>query len=352
METETCRIEKRLIASIACGEFGVNSPLPSRAELARRLCVGEWTVRAALRRLVSAGLVSPCRGRGHLVVGLPRKPIAPKLVVDVNLEPWYSFGPSVSLFECGKVLRESGCRVLSIPLAGSQGSRPYIAPLLDALAESPDFVIVRSCFSRRKNTLELVAERGIPFATVGMSPKFTRFELQKGNVFYDYGPAVADFDRACRQAGVRKVVQLDFGRNSYLDASPLLISHGIEVERIRCSIEGPHDLDELVASAYDAICSRLRRGALPDLFFFTDDYLALGAFDALRSNGVSVPRDVRVVSFSNHKSGLAALGETTRIEFDPYADGRRIAECTLAYFSAGVFGDYESCNRYCRGTTF
>lgn len=334
------------------GEFKVNEPLPSRAELAVQFGVGEWSVRAALKRLVAAGVVAPCPGRGHVVLEVPKADEEPKLVVDVNLEPWYSFGPSVSLFECGKVLRAAGCRVRSIPLAGGTGTRPYLAPLLDALEENPDFVIVRSCFSRRKNALALIAERGVPFATVGMAAKLTRFDRHVGNAFYDYGPAIAAFAAQCRQYRIHKVVQLDFGRNSYLDASKFLSEMDISVERIGCPIEGPHDLDELVTSAFNAINRRLKRGPMPELFFFTDDYLALGAFEALRRNGVGVPRDVRVVSFANLKSGLSPFNDVARIEFDPYADGRRIAECAMAYLRTGTFGIYEPCSRYVPGVTF
>ena len=46
-----------------------------------------------------------------------------------------------------------------------------------------------------------------------------------------------------------------------------------------------------------------RRPALPDLFFFLDDYVAKGALMALAASGVRIPEGVKVIVFANKGNG-------------------------------------------------
>lgn len=345
-DTLTHQIYDGLRAQIERGEYAYGEMLPSRTMLSGSLGVSEFVVRAALKRLVADKLVSVRPGRGHMVEASRVRSASRALVLDVNIEPWYSFGPSVSLFECGKALRRAGCQVRTLPLGGGGNDAPYLKPLQDELSAHPDLVILRSSASRRRNAMRLVAESGCNFVTVGMESSVSRFARHVGNVFYDYSPAVASLVEDCRRAGIRRVMQLDFGRNSYLDASAALCAVGIDVERISCPIEAPCDLDELVGCAYAAMKKRIRGKPLPDVFFITDDYLAHGAMEAMRDCGVKNPRDVRVVSYANRKSGMRPFDDMPHIMFDPYADGREIARCALEWLRTGAFGTYKCCCEY------
>lgn len=351
-DTLTRQVYDGLRGQIERGEYARGDVLPSRITLARRLGVSEFVVRAAMKRLVADKLVSVRPGRGHVVETSFMKSAARALVLDVNIEPWYSFGPSVSLFECGKALRRAGCRVRTLPLGGGGNDAPYLAPLKDELSAHPDLVILRSSASRRRSAMRLVAESGCNFVTVGMETGISRFARHVGHVFYDYSSAVADFVEACRLYRIGRVVQLDFGRNSYLDASDALRKAEVQVERLSCPIEAPCDLDDLVRTAYKVMKRRLETHSLPDLFFFTDDYLAIGAREAMRDCGVKTPHDVRVVSFANRKSGLMPFDGVAHVEFDPYNDGREIARCALEWLRSGTFGVYVPCCVYRPGATF
>ena len=108
---------------------------------------------------------------------------------------------------------------------------------------------------------------------------------------YDYGEAIASFVADCRRMRVRSVLQFDFGDNSYLNAAPALADAGI-------------------------------------------------------------PDDVRLVSFSNAKSGLVCFCDTAQFVFDPFKDGRAIAECALEWLRTGRLGAYRCPAVYCRGASF
>ena len=76
---------------------------------------------------------------------------------------------------------------------------------------------------------------------------------------------------------------------------------------------------------------RIDSGALPDLLFFADDYVALGAFAALHARGITCPKDVKVVTFANKGLGPVGAVSYSRMEVDPVAHGRLVAEQLLRY---------------------
>ena len=348
-KTLTGQIEDGIRGLIAGGAYAPGDSLPARDVIAKSLGVSECVVRAALRRLAADGIVV---SRPRIGCVVQKRPVAARrTVLDVHIDPWTSFGPSNSMFQCSKVLRAEGCRVAMLPLGGG-GDRPFLVPLKDALAENPGLVILRSAFTSLKNAMRLVAESGCAFATVGTETKKSRYSRHVGVAHCDYAPAIKAFVADCRAIGLKRVIQLDFGGHPYLDASSALERAEIPCERIALQVNGPADLDTIVQGAYSTMKRFLQKKVLPDLFFFTDDYLALGAFEALRDVGVSVPRDVRVVSFSNSRSGLSPYGNVARINSDPFANGREIAKCILDWFATGDFGTYRGCYSYIRGASF
>ena len=91
------------------------------------------------------------------------------------------------------------------------------------------------------------------------------------------------------------------------------------------------------------------------MLFFDDDYLASGALTAMLWSGIRIPEDVRVVTLANSScgSGLAFPVSLTRIEVDPIACGRAIAETVLAYLATGTFPpDATISPTYIKGDTF
>ena len=112
-KTLTRQVEEGVRALVASGLYAPGSTLPPRDEIAKRLHVSECVVRAALRRLVVDGIVV---SRPRIGCVVQKRPMSTnRTVLDVNLDPWTSFGPANSLFQCSKVLRAEGCRVVMLP---------------------------------------------------------------------------------------------------------------------------------------------------------------------------------------------------------------------------------------------
>jgi DNA-binding LacI/PurR family transcriptional regulator len=67
------------------------------------------------------------------------------------------------------------------------------------------------------------------------------------------------------------------------------------------------------------------KGALPDLVYFTDDYLASGALISFARHGVSFPKDTRFVSLATKGFEPVWWQEVTRLEWDWFAQGKTLA---------------------------
>ena len=81
------------------------------------------------------------------------------------------------------------------------------------------------------------------------------------------------------------------------------------------------------------------QAALPDLVYFSDDYLCVGALAAFVAAGIRVPDDVRVVTWANSGNGPFYATELTRTEMDPQGDADKVATAVLARLE-GRPGDF------------
>ncbi len=68
------------------------------------------------------------------------------------------------------------------------------------------------------------------------------------------------------------------------------------------------------------------RKCLPEVFFIGDDFAAAGALSALDHFGISIPEDVRFVSWSTAGTGPFYRKSLTRFEVDPVNEGRRLLD--------------------------
>ena len=68
------------------------------------------------------------------------------------------------------------------------------------------------------------------------------------------------------------------------------------------------------------------KSALPDLVYFTDDYLASGALISFARHGVRFPRDVRFVSLATKGFEPVWWQDVTRIEWNWFKQGEALAE--------------------------
>ncbi len=139
------------------------------------------------------------------------------------------------------------------------------------------------------------------------------------------------FAADCVHAGIRhvRVMVNGFARCGVV---PVLKESGVRVEQVRirrCPGLLPGEGVERAAHDYWTP-ARLERGNLPDLVYFADDHHALGSLIAFAENGLRIPDDMSVVTWSNRGSTMPFNCELARIEFDPISFGRDTARQVLA----------------------
>ena len=102
-----------------------------------------------------------------------------------------------------------------------------------------------------------------------------------------------------------------------------------------CTLDGeiPNSLEDVKRSGYLGVAKFLadekNRKRLPDVIIFDDDYLAVGGIAALLEQGLRIPHDVRVVTYSNTGNAPIIGVSLARIENDPAAYGDAVANYVL-----------------------
>lgn len=108
--------------------------------------------------------------------------------------------------------------------------------------------------------------------------------------------------------------------------------------------------------ALEAFRKRFRkegRDWLPELMFFTDDYVAAGALAAFLQVGVRIPEDLKVVSLANAGLGPVYPMTLTRMVNDGMIHGEALAETVVAILAKRrVRGEMKVGPVYVTGESF
>jgi DNA-binding LacI/PurR family transcriptional regulator len=153
-----------------------------------------------------------------------------------------------------------------------------------------------------------------------------------GSLTEDTKESLAELVRHCMACRARRVLGVSMGRDqaamAFEDAA---WGKGIDGEIL--SVErstgrpNPENVKQGGLRAMQSYLARTSR--LPDLIYFSDDYFARGGLTALAHADKRVPEDVQVVAHANRGNRIAYPQELTRMEVDPEAVGRAMADLVL-----------------------
>jgi len=332
------QIYKGMRDAIVCGFYREGDILPARSAIAAYLGVSEVVVRKALGMLISEKLLTS-RPRIGCMVLKPRgmHMFAKVLIVNAERAGGYPMGVKTEMIE--KELFSAGYCPCSIWLDNDARGRIDCSDFRRALDSNPDFVVIQSCPMHQRGLVRLAERYGRPYIVIG-----SLVHNSCRNIFStrdcNCAGALRAFVDACRTERIRSVCQMGFGQDSFMDAKRLLEGVGIYVERVDVDIALTlGSLEKIQRDGSVAMQRRLRAGPLPDLLFFVDDYLTLGAMPALLERGVRIPEDVKVVTFANKGFGPVFTKSFTRIEMDMRKAGQALGKSLVAWLGSGVFPD-------------
>ena len=312
--------------AIQDGVYRPGDTLPTIRALAPALGVSVRVTAEAVKALTDEGLVSPRSRRGSIVLG-KREQLWRGRVLAVLPEGDFGYYQTAFIGRMRSCLFKSGYLFTqaTVPFVG--GKR-YDTSILDIVLNHPVDLAVM-LFGRQQVERKL-AKSGVRYVDV-MTP-VSDVPNCLGRIGADASSAIDAFVSHCVMAGVRRVVQVGKGAAEY-DASQSLRAAGIEVEVWNVPARrGERRLDALQSATIELFREMGGSGRLtcPDLFYFTDDYLASAAILSLEHLRIRVPEDVKVVTHSNAGHAPVSWCSLTCIETDPDVDGEKVAKCLLS----------------------
>jgi DNA-binding LacI/PurR family transcriptional regulator len=177
---------------------------------------------------------------------------------------------------------------------------------------------------------ELLSRRGIPFihfTSSHLSPRAVR------TIHVHHAPAFPEVRDHCLACGVHNalLVHLREEGAQYSELRKLLTESGVRCRALNVQDAVGYGIPECAErGGVNAMDTWLKRNKkLPDLIWFSDDFVARGGIMAMTARGVRIPEDVQVITWANRGSGPVFVKPLTRVEIDPVRYGETIAACVL-----------------------
>ena len=332
----TTQLVAELKKRIVRGDWKPDDVLPGIFELAAQCKTSERVPRSALSILAKEGWVRPVRGIGSIVSPRDGRRSEPgRVLMYVRSTGWSYYFSNLSV-TIESAIRSSGYEVTTI-IAGGRSEVSACRRLEELLREKWSLVVM---VGGRRTPYQLVVDSGMPFLVVGDGAALpaTNVPACIGRVEVRSDKALPNFVRECTKRQISSVVQFSYDKGPF-DVSDVLGAIGVSVETVPLSRRDT--LEEVERGALSTMRRYLSRMAdrtkLPDVFLFSDDYLAQGALLAMAEAGLRIPDDVRVVTHANKGLGPVWLVPLSRMEMDPIAHGRTIANVVKRYLERGEY---------------
>ncbi|MBP5545267.1 MAG: GntR family transcriptional regulator [Kiritimatiellae bacterium] len=325
------RLAEAIKDSIIHGKFKPGEALPPIRQLVEDCGRSAKVPRKALEILEAEGWTRPVRGVGSIVLDRGEDPQSSgRVLFYVRHTGLSNYGASLMAIIDAKLMAK-GYKTFVIN-ASSRSEALACRRLESRLREKWSLVALIGGGVEARG---LVAKSGHPFVLLGdggIPPDDSSSCV--GRIGFSTGKALPHFVGECVRKNVKRVVQFVYCHGSF-DAAGALLEKGIATETFRIGRKSsPAEVSRAAIVEMECI---LANGALPDLFLFTDDHIAQGGLVALAVAGIKVPRDVKVATHANKGFGPIWPMRLSRLEVDPVANGRALADAILAFLETGAF---------------
>ena len=324
-------------SAILDGRMEGGERFPTCREICDGFGVSMIVSSAVVKQLGREGLIRSRPHLGSFVV--PQESTAwRESVLFVNAGGTLSAYASVLSMALRDKLVGSGFLFSSIDMPSRFIGEADVARLSAALASRPKLAVL---LHARPEVVAAVEKAGIDYVVIDDSAKPSAAKasrLCRGTVSADYGEAVAAFVGHCKSAGIKSVLEIGFERG-YASAAKRLRRTGISASTLKVK-ETPEfcHYGYVQRAGMTAVEQLLTKGksALPDLVYFTDDYLASGALISFARHGIRFPQDVRFVSLATKGFEPIWWQDVTRIEWDWFKQGEELSKRIVEFLERRV----------------
>jgi DNA-binding LacI/PurR family transcriptional regulator len=316
-----------LLNEIQEGVYKPGQRIPSERILAERFRISRASVRETIAAMLSDGTLFRTVGRGTFVSSLESRPArTPRITGSLQIGFWISEsifnfvkpGYNQTLTGIAEVCRSSG-HTLRFHSVGEQ--RESLDQLFPPDADDLDGNVVLGGVNRA--VLERLQSLDCPLVLVDML--FSKEGTHVVRIDYGHGTELAM--QHLIELGHKEIGFIGFaGSEKYEVFWRMLESGGLTYNPRYVQFLEAAELEPGILAGYENMQKLLRSPHLPTAVLITNDYVALGAIEALTIAGVSVPGQMSIVGFDDLAKGNFPL---TTVKADLVELGRIAARTLL-----------------------
>ena len=322
--------------AIRTGAYRAGERLPGRREIAAHFDVSVRVVTRAFKLLADEGIVVSRPGAGCTVLA-PKGAMTQGLVLLVVPGGDYLYYANIRVGRVFQRLSREGYLALRVGVPSIRGY-VYDTRSLDVLLTQTVRLVVM--MDPNATLIRHLDKLGVNYVVVGGKAN-GQAKGCLGRIRHESSQAFADMAAAAQSCGVRNAAVFGVPRGIGRTLCEAFRVRGVGVADYSFLSAGDLDghLDKVRVDARNAVRKLLAKNGktLPDMIFFDDEYRAEGGLIALHEAGLSVPEDVSVVSVSNVGNAPVLSCSLATVEYDPFADGDRIAEVLMEYLATEKF---------------
>lgn len=334
---------RRLIVE---GFYAAGDVLPTLHEFAEALGVSLRVPREALAILEKECLVFP-RPRVGCEVLAPGGKVWYGNVMFILPADEGSYYADVFIGAIRRILSREGYRMEKVAVGGGTDGSHALYDLEAALSVRPTLAIVLYGSAAVEKMLR---EKSVPFVTIADYAAKRKGAI--GNIGFGRRRALPEFVADCVRRKVRDVTVLGFaGDEGEVDPSSLLAAKGIAVRKHALEVEhGEGFLYGAQRAAFMKMRELLAEGR-ETVYFFPDDFVALGALHAISLLGEKKAAAVKFVTWANKGFAPLYFRDPARLEMDPLAHGRTVGDALVTYLQDGALPNVEIGSVFIPGET-
>lgn len=320
------QVRQDLLARIRRGEFQPGSLLPSENQLCRQYDVSITTARRAFLELVKEGVVERRAGVGTMVSPAVRQARLSFLSIDFEGDAWRrtpsAMGEIVSGIGAASWQRDASFSMTGVASDEAVG---YLRRLVEE--RSVDGVLLRTADDISEEYLEVLEGAGMPYVVI-------KRHIPGRNM-----NCVVSDDVAGARIATEYLLDLGHERIGFVCAKPHITVAKERLAGYRAALE-TRDLpfDEVLVrqeshftmgKGREAVESLLRSRRPPSAIFVASDTMALGAYEAVRDLGLTIPQDVALVGYDDLSPVAVLQPPLTTVRTSFYEFGRLAAQLLL-----------------------
>jgi GntR family transcriptional regulator, arabinose operon transcriptional repressor len=302
------QLRELIMEDIAAQVYKPGERFDSERGLAERFGVSRASVRETISSLIDSGVLQRTAGRGTFVADPAVKWKPQQIVILISAEILhFTTGYGLVLRGAESACSKSGDTLILRVI----GNEPFeINTEQDA---QPDGVIIIG--GVRKDVAQRYRDLHVPIAMVDLLERQETSEVEAVRIDYASGTEVA-MERL-HELGHTRIGFIGFsGSHKYELYWQSLERLGLSYDPGSVEFLHPLDLEPGVLSGLRRMQTILARGRRPTAILATNDFVALGALEALTIAGLQVPNDISVIGYDDLKVPTSPPLSTIRADLE------------------------------------